>query len=140
MIEDWRQRRHHRSGDECIRIKRCHYVATAGAEHPLIPDPKSAEGRRARVEPEHPAPSRSISFLSVVMLLIGVRLNGVQIAEPISQIPAIAENLGRFESPIHLPIWLNFALAIGALLASTERHFACVTPCWTKPGNDHTTR
>ncbi|ATO15210.1 hypothetical protein CO540_16355 [Micromonospora sp. WMMA2032] len=102
-------------------LKRCHYVTTAGAEHPLIPDPKSAEGRRARVEHEHPTLSRSISFLSVLMLLIGVGLNLLQLAEPMSRIPPIAENIGTFDSPIHLPIWLNLALAVGAALGSTER-------------------
>ena len=65
--------------------------------------------------------SRSISFLSVMMLLVGVGLNLLQIAEPISRIPSVAESIGRFESPIHLPVWLNFALAVGALLGSTER-------------------
>ncbi|PZF98772.1 hypothetical protein [Micromonospora endophytica] len=102
-------------------LKRCHYVTAAGAEHRLIPDPRSAEGRRARVEREHPTLSRSISLLSVLMLVIGVGLNLLQLAGPISQIPPIAENFGTFESPIRLPIWLNFALAIGAVLGSTER-------------------
>lgn len=102
-------------------LKRCHYVTTAGAEHQLIPDPKSAEGRRARVEREHPSLSRSISVLSVLMLIIGVGLNLLQLAEPISKIPPIAENVGTFESPIRLPIWLNFILAVGAILGSTER-------------------
>jgi hypothetical protein len=104
-------------------IKRCHYVTTAGVERQLIPDRKSAEGRRARVERDHPALSRSIGFLSALMLLIGVGLNLIQLAEPVSQIPPIAEGIGRFESPLHLPIWINFALAVGAVLASTERAF-----------------
>nr|WP_221380108.1 hypothetical protein [Actinoplanes polyasparticus] len=102
-------------------VKRSHYVTTAGAEHQLVPDPKSAEGRRARVEREHPGLSRSIGFLSVLMLLIGVGLNLLQLAEPLSRIPAIAESVGRFESPVHLHVWLNFALAVGAALASAER-------------------
>lgn len=102
-------------------IKRCHYVTTSGAEHQLTPDPKSAEGRRARLERNHPGLSRSIGFLSVLMLLIGAGLNLLQLAEPISQAPPIAENIGTFDSPIHLPIWLNFALAVGAALGSTER-------------------
>ncbi|MBO4206881.1 hypothetical protein [Micromonospora echinofusca] len=102
-------------------LKRCHYVTATGAQHGLLPDPKSAEGRRARVEREHPTLSRSISFLSVLILLIGVGLNLLQLAEPISQIPPIAENVGTFASPVRLPIWLNFALAVGAILGSTER-------------------
>ncbi|WP_435586444.1 hypothetical protein [Micromonospora aurantiaca (nom. illeg.)] len=102
-------------------LKRCHYVTTAGAEYRLFPDPKSAEGRRARVEREHPTLSRSISLLSVLMLVIGVGLNLLQLAGPVSQIPTIAENVGTFESPVRLPIWLNVALAVGAVLGSTER-------------------
>ncbi|MFI7210718.1 hypothetical protein ACIBP4_03435 [Micromonospora maritima] len=102
-------------------LKRCHYVTIAGRVHPLVPDPKSAEGRRARLERSHPALSRAFGFLSVLLLLIGVGLNLLQLAEPISQIPPIANSVGSFRSPIHLPIWLNFALAVGAILASTER-------------------
>lgn len=102
-------------------IKRCHYVTTAGREYQLVPDVKSAEGRRARVAREHPALSRSIGLLSVVLLVVGVGLNLLQLAEPISRIPAIADRVGRFESPVHLHVWLNFALAVGAALGSTER-------------------
>lgn len=102
-------------------IKRCHYVTTAGAERQLTPDPKSAEGRRARLDRKHPALSRSIGFLSVTMLLIGFGLNLLQLAEPVSRIPPIAESIGHFESPIHLPVWLNIALALAALLGSMER-------------------
>ncbi|PRX19439.1 hypothetical protein CLV67_110191 [Actinoplanes italicus] len=102
-------------------VKRCHYVTTAGAECQLIPDPRSAEGRRARVDRDRPGLSRSIGYLSVLMLLIGVGLNLLQLAEPISGIPAIADSVGRFTSPVHLPIWLNLALAVGAALGSTER-------------------
>jgi hypothetical protein len=102
-------------------VKRSHYVTPDGVERQLLADPKSAEGRRARVASEHPALHRSINFFSVVLLLVGVGLNLLQLAEPVSQIPPIAENLGRFESPVHLPVWLNFALAVGAIAASTER-------------------
>jgi hypothetical protein len=104
-------------------IKRCHYVTVGGTEQQLIPDARSAEGRRARLERDHPALSRSIGLFSVLLLVIGVGLNLLQLAEPVSQIPPVAERVGRFESPVHLPIWLNFALAVGAALASTERAF-----------------
>lgn len=101
-------------------IKRCHYV-TAGRQHQLVPDDRSAEGRRARFARHHPALSRSLAFLSVAVLFTGVGLNLLQLAEPASQIPQVTEWTGRFESPVHLPIWLNLTLAIGAVLASTER-------------------
>ncbi|MEV4706238.1 hypothetical protein [Actinoplanes sp. NPDC049316] len=104
-------------------IKRCHYVTTAGAERQLIPDPRSAEGRRARIARDHPTLSRSLGLLSVLLLSIGVGLNLLQLAEPLSEIAPITEKIGRFDSPVHLPIWLNFALAVGAALASTERAF-----------------
>ncbi|MFC5092995.1 hypothetical protein [Amycolatopsis plumensis] len=48
-------------------------------------------------------------------------LNLLQLIEPISRAPAIAESLGTFTSPIRLPPWLNITLALGAALASTER-------------------
>jgi hypothetical protein len=102
-------------------VRRCHYVAFDGAQRQLTADPKSAEGRRARLERNHPVASRLIGFVSVVMLIVGVGLNLLQILEPISRTPPIAENLGVFESPIHLPLWLNIALGIAAGLASTER-------------------
>lgn len=102
-------------------IKRCHFVTADGAEHQLTPDARSAEGRRARLERDHPVLSRRIGVFSVIMLVIGVGLNLLQLAEPITQIPPIAETVGRFESPVHLPLWLNITLGLGAALASTER-------------------
>ena len=35
-------------------VKRAHLVTDGGGERPLIPDPRSAEGRRARLERERP--------------------------------------------------------------------------------------
>ena len=35
--------------------------------------------------------------------------------------PPVAAAVGVFESPVHLPIWLNIALGVAAALASTER-------------------
>ncbi|MEU9885608.1 hypothetical protein [Sphaerisporangium sp. NPDC051011] len=102
-------------------IKRCHYVATDGTEHQLVPDPASAEGRRARLDRDHPAVSHLIGWLSIIMLVIGLGLNLLQLLEPISRIPPIAESAGTFASPLHLPIWLNLALALGAALGSIER-------------------
>lgn len=104
-----------------VGVRRCHYVAADDTQRQLVPDPKSAEGRRARIECDHPSVSRVIGVVSVVMLVVGVGLNLLQILEPISRVPPIAENLGVFVSPIHLPIWLNITLGLGAALASTER-------------------
>lgn len=102
-------------------IRRCHYVPVSGTPQQLTPDPASAEGRRARLEAERPRLSRGIGVVSILMLVIGVGLNLLQLAEPISQIPPIAESTGTFTSPIRLPLWLNIALGAGAVLASMER-------------------
>jgi hypothetical protein len=117
-------------------LKRCHYVTTAEASRRLTPDPASAEGRRARLDAEHPALSRGIGVVSVLTLVIGVGLNLLQLAEPISQIPPIAESIGTFESPIRLPLWLNITLGAGAVLASMERALRLrYTPLLDMAGN-----
>lgn len=102
-------------------LKRCHYVTDDGIEHQLVPDPRSAEGRRARLQRRHPAMSRTIGAVSVVALVVGLGLNLLQLVEPISRIPPIAENIGVFESPISLPVWLSITLGVAAGLAATER-------------------
>ncbi|MFH8561395.1 hypothetical protein [Streptomyces sp. NPDC017988] len=102
-------------------IRRCHYRPSGGPPRQLTPDPASAEGRRARFGARHPELSRAIGIGSVLLLVIGVGLNLLQLAEPVSQIPAVAQRVGTFESPMHLPIWLNLVLGVGAVLASMER-------------------
>ncbi len=102
-------------------VKRCHYVTAEGAEQQLMPDPHSAEGRRAYLERAHPTLSRGISAASVMLLLVGVALLIPQLIEAIFLIPPVARQLGTYSSPIQLPIWLNVALAIGTAAASTER-------------------
>ncbi|ANY08577.1 hypothetical protein [Pseudonocardia sp. HH130630-07] len=104
-----------------VGVKRCHYVTHDGVAHQLTPDPRSGEGRRAGLERNHPGASRMIGAVSVVLLLVGVGLNLVQLLEPLSRIPPIAENIGVFVSPIHLPLWLNIALGAAAAFASWER-------------------
>lgn len=49
-------------------LERCHYVTSDGVEQQLDPDPRSAAGRRLRLEHDHPALSRSIGSASVVLL------------------------------------------------------------------------
>ncbi|MEU8597704.1 hypothetical protein ACF1HG_09110 [Streptomyces globisporus] len=102
-------------------IKRCHYRPSDGQPFQLTPDSASAEGRRARFGARHPGLSGAITVGSVLLLVIGVGLNLLQLAEPISEIPPVAQRGGAFDSPIHLPIWLNLALGGGAVLASMER-------------------
>jgi hypothetical protein len=102
-------------------LKRCHYVSDDGAVRQLLPDPASAEGRRARLERKRPGLSRTIGLASVVVLVVALALGIPQIVEEISQIPPVAANLGTFTSPIQLPAWLNVALLLATLVASTER-------------------
>lgn len=102
-------------------LRRAHYVPADGAQQQLTPDPRSAAGRRLRLDRAHPMVSRLVGLVSVVLLIAGVGLNLLQVLEPISAIPALVERFGRFESPVRLPLWLNVALATGAGLAATER-------------------
>ncbi|MFG3335274.1 hypothetical protein ACGFZZ_25100 [Streptomyces tendae] len=57
----------------------------------------------------------------MLLLVTGVGLNLLQLAEPVSRIPPVAQRVGTFESPVHLPVWLNLALGVMAVLASMER-------------------
>lgn len=102
-------------------IKRCHYVTADGAERQLVPDSASAEGRRARLDRDHPALSRWIGFCSLLVLLVGAGLLVLQIVEPVSGIPPVASRIGSFESPVHLPLWLNITLGAAAAAGSMER-------------------
>ncbi|WP_328843777.1 hypothetical protein [Streptomyces sp. NBC_00258] len=103
-------------------LKRCHYVTTEGAEHQLVPDPASAEGRRARFDRSHPALSRCIGFLSVTVLAIGLVLLVLQLAEQITRAPeGVAQYVGTFTSPIDLSAWGNTVLGVATVAASTER-------------------
>ena len=102
-------------------LRRCHFVGDDGTDRQLSPDPASAEGRRARLDRDHRGVSRLISAVSVIVLIVAAVLGVPQIVEEVSRIPWVAENIGSFVSPFHLPTWLNVSLVIAALLASTER-------------------
>ncbi|QJW36745.1 hypothetical protein [Cellulosimicrobium protaetiae] len=103
-------------------LKRCHYVPDdGGPERQLAPDPASAEGRRARLERDHPGASRGLGAVSWTVLVVALVLGVPQIVEQVSQIPPVAEHVGTFTSPFHLPATLNVALVVATLLASTER-------------------
>lgn len=102
-------------------LKRCHYVTAEGAEHPLDPDPRSAEGRRARLERAHPVLSRWIGSLSAVVLVVALLLVVPQVVGPLTRVDVIAQHIGTFTPPVRLPVWLNIALGVSTLAASTER-------------------
>lgn len=102
-------------------LKRCHYVTADGRARSLVPDPASAEGRRARLERTRPGASRAIGAVSFVVLAIGVVLGLPQLVEQLTAIPPVAERVGSFTSPVRLPAWFNVSLVVGTLVASTER-------------------
>ncbi|MFH8492998.1 hypothetical protein [Streptomyces coeruleorubidus] len=103
-------------------LKRCHYVTAEGAEHQLIPDPASAEGRRARLDRAHPALSRWIGFLSSIVLVTGLVLLILQLAEQVTRAPeGVAQYVGTFTSPIDLSAWGNVVVGLVTVAASTER-------------------
>ncbi len=102
-------------------LRRAHFVNGDGVARQLSPDPASAEGRRARLDRTHPVLSRAIGITSVVVLVVALVLGVPQIVEQITTIPWVAENVGTFTSPIQLPAWLNVALVVATIVASTER-------------------
>lgn len=102
-------------------LRRCHFVPDAGEERQLTPHPRSAEGLRARLHHRHPVLSRVIGVIATAIVLVGVCITVPQLVETISQVPAIAESVGTFTSPIRLPTTVNILLTLAVILASTER-------------------
>lgn len=102
-------------------LKRCHYVAADGSDHQLEPDPSTAEGRRAHLERAHPALSRRIGHLSLLVLVVGLAVLVPQVVAPLSQIPPVAQHLGTVASPVDVPAWANAVITVLAVAASTER-------------------
>lgn len=102
-------------------LKRCHFVGADGTVRQLAPDPRSAEGWRARLDRRRPALSRTIGVVSVLILLVALVLGVPQLIEQITRIPPVAERIGTFESPITLPAWANTGLVVAAFVASVER-------------------
>ena len=102
-------------------LKRCHFVGADGVVRQLVPDPASAEGRRARLDRDDRGISRLISVIAVIVLVIAVVLGVPQLVEEVSRIPWIADNLGVFVSPVHLPAWFTASLCVATRVASTER-------------------
>ncbi|WP_328419511.1 hypothetical protein [Streptomyces sp. NBC_00443] len=101
--------------------KRCHYVTDNGPEYQLVPAPHSVEGRRARLEREHPALSHAVGLLSLCVLVAALGILVPQIAEQLSKSEGIAQHTGTFTSPIDLPKWGNIALGFATVAAGTER-------------------
>lgn len=102
-------------------LKRCHYVTDEGEQHRLSPDPASAEGRRMRLERDHPVLSRSVGACSLTVLAVALFVLVTQIVGSLSRVDEIAEYLGTFSAPVQLPAWANITVTVAGALASTER-------------------
>jgi hypothetical protein len=102
-------------------LKRCHYVTADGRQQQLVPDPRSAEGRRSSFDRTHPALSRFIGRVTLVVAILGLAMLIPQLIDTLSQIPPIADTVGTFASPITLSAWQNIAITIITGAASTER-------------------
>lgn len=102
-------------------LRRCHYVRTDGTEQQLSPDPRSAEGRRARLHQRHPGTSYVIGLISIALVVVGLCVEVPQIIEALSRIPLIADSIGTFTSPVQLPLHINVLIGLAAVLGSTER-------------------
>ncbi|MFD4460090.1 hypothetical protein [Nocardia sp. NPDC058480] len=102
-------------------LKRCHFVDTDGNETMLVPDPASAEGRRARLEENRPQLSRILGVLATLAVLVGMMVALLQLVEPITSIPQVRELVGGVQSPLRLPLAANIAVGVAAFLGSIER-------------------
>lgn len=102
-------------------MRRCHFVAHDQTVRALVPDPRSAEGRRLRFARRHPTASSLVATASITLLLIGVGLGALQLVAALSQMPAIAAVVGPLPSPARLPVWLNLCLGLGASAGAIER-------------------
>lgn len=102
-------------------LRRCYFVSDAGHERQLVPHPRSAEGRRAAFDRDHRGASRLIGILSTVIVVVGACLAVPQLIDTVSHIPPIAENIGTFTWPLHLPPAVNLAVTLIVVAASIER-------------------
>ncbi|WP_320773107.1 hypothetical protein [Streptomyces sp. CRN 30] len=102
-------------------LERCHYVTADGTERQLVPDPRSAEARRARLDRAHPALSRWVGAVAVVVLLVSLAFLLLQLLEQLTRGDGLGRYTGVFTSPVDLPARADFALGAGAAVAGTER-------------------
>jgi hypothetical protein len=102
-------------------LKRMHHVRDDGGVRMLRPHPRSAEGLRARFDQRYPRTSAAIGAVAVVVLLVGLAVTLSVAVEGITRIPVVAEHVGVFVSPIHLPGWAKVALPVAGFVAALER-------------------
>jgi hypothetical protein len=114
-------------------IRRCHFVTADRSEQQLVPDPRSAEGRRARLDRERPVLSRWIGVVSIILVVVPLFFALPQTLEAISRFPPLADRFGVFESPLAAPGWLTVALTISAVVGSSERALRLRYNRWLDP-------
>lgn len=102
-------------------MRRVHLVRPDGSAQQLVPDPASAEGWRARLDRTHPTLSRTLALASVSVLLVALVLGVPQAVEQLTSIPPVAQTVGAWTAPFHLPETVNIALVVATVAASTER-------------------
>ncbi|GII81817.1 hypothetical protein Sru01_67990 [Sphaerisporangium rufum] len=102
-------------------LRRCHHVRADGTAKPLTPHPASAEGRRAHLHRTRPGLSRLVGAVSALLVLVGICVAVPQLAATISHIPPVADALGAFDLPVHVPVAANIAAGVAAVVGSTER-------------------
>ncbi|MGC7100739.1 hypothetical protein ACPZ19_39210 [Amycolatopsis lurida] len=104
-----------------VGLKRMHFVPENGEERALRPHRSSQEGLRARFEQRYPRASALVGAISLIILLAALAVGLLQGVEAISRVPVIAQNVGTFTSPIHLPTWGKVVVGAAGALAAMER-------------------
>lgn len=102
-------------------LKRMHYVTEDGSEQMLRPHRRSQEGLRARLAQRHPRASVAIGVVTLIILTVALTIGLLQGLQIVTEIPPVAERVGTFSSPIHLPAWANVTMAVAAFLSGLER-------------------
>lgn len=102
-------------------LRRCHFVRADGTAVPLTPHPASAEGRRERLARTRPRLSRVVDAVSTALVLVGVAVVLLQLADTLSQLAPVTEAFGVLDVPVRLPVVVEVAAGIGAVVAGAER-------------------
>jgi hypothetical protein len=102
-------------------VKRMHLVGDDGREHVLRPHPRSAEGLRARFDRRFPPTSTVIGAVGLLVLLVGLAFALAAAAEQITRVEAVAQYVGTFVPPVHLPDWARGPLAAAGVVAAVDR-------------------
>ncbi|GAB3735253.1 hypothetical protein GCM10027598_61290 [Amycolatopsis oliviviridis] len=102
-------------------MKRIHFVTEDGTERALRPHDRSQEGLRARFGRRFPRTSAVVGAVTLLVLLTALVISLMHGIEAVTRVPAIAEHVGRFVSPVDLPTWGNVVLTVAGALSAVER-------------------